>query len=220
MPGISTVNTWDDNLEIHGPGHERRKAILPITVEAGQNLVKGTVIGIQPATEKYVAYDDDKAAVASSPAADAGNTGGGSCGSVDVQDDYTLSQSWELLCTEEATGGGTFSVTGSVSGLVGDASVGSQFRWPDSAAYQVRFTIADGDPDYAEGDKFTFTTTAAGARTAEGILPEAVDASNGDILSSVEVGGVWELSKLTGYDANAKTDMGASIVGNGVYLMK
>lgn len=66
------------------------------------------------------------------------------------------------------------------------------------------------------------STNANGSETAEGILAQAVDASstgaNADTPASMYVKGVFVESKLTGYDATAKSTLGAREYGSFVDL--
>jgi hypothetical protein len=169
---------------------------------------------MRPVTGKYIAYDKDAAASATSPTAGEENTGNGTCSIVDVQDDYTLTENWTLTCITEAENGGTFSVVGSVSGNVGNAAVSSEFKFPNTAAYKIKFTISAGDTDFTVGDTFTFSTANAGARTAKGILTEKADASAGDKISSFYARGNFIESKLTGLDPDAKTHLNGRSVGD------
>ncbi len=194
---------------ISSSGHEEARAIV---VEEGQNLAIGTVVGKRITSGKWVAYDYDGNASATEPVAGE-NIGGGTCGTVSVQDDYTLTENWTLTCTAE--GAGTFSVVGSVSGNVGDATVGVEFQYPEDETYMVKFTIADGSPDFAENDSFTFSTTAAVALIASGILVEDVDASSGDEISSEYIRGDFWYDKLTGIDSQSVSDLNAKTRGSG-----
>ena len=65
-----------------------------------------------------------------------------------------VTETWTITCTAATTDGGTFSVTGSVSGAQADATVGVLY---DNGF--VSFTISDGTTDFIVGDKFTFDTT-------------------------------------------------------------
>lgn len=73
----------------------------------------------------------------------------------------TLTETWEITCTS-TTGGGVFSVVGSVSGTKANASVGEAY---DNGL--ISFTIAAGGVPFVVGDKFTFSTTR-GAASASG----------------------------------------------------
>lgn len=213
MPGLKTVETYSP-VEIRGPGHISNFLITNCTVEQGQDLDAGQVVGMRPTSRKYIAYNKDANASATSPVPGDDNTGEGSCGAVEVQDDYTLTENWTLTCTAEAENGGTFSVVGSVSGNVGNATVGSEFKYPNTSAYMVKFTIADSGEDFDEGDVFTFSTTAAGATVATGILKENVDATEEDKISGKYVKGIFKTALLTGLDVDAKTHMGAKEDGD------
>ncbi len=214
MPGIRTLATYED-VEIHGPGHEKRAVKLACTVPKGQDIVKGQVVGYEPGSQDLVkAYDHDGAAAsATSPAAGALNTGGGTCSAVDVQDAYTNTEDWVVTCIKEASGLGDFSVVGSRSGNIGTATVGTEFKYPNTSAYELKFTISDGSPDFEVGDAFTFTTTGKAAVDAAGIMAYEVDATDEDQFGSIEVGGVFEISKLTGLDDDAKVSMMARQAG-------
>jgi head decoration protein D len=50
-------------------------------------------------------------------------------------------------------------------------------------------------------------TNGAGSGVAKGILAEAVDTTGGDKLANIFEGGTFKLSKLTGLDGNAVTDL-------------
>lgn len=207
MPGVSTDATYDP-VEFRAAGDPVLFMPEPVTIEEGQDLDGGTVIGVCPTTGKYVAYDNDAVASATTPAAGDDNTGGGTISAVTVSDDDTLTENWTLECTS-AGATGVFSVTGSVSGDIGDATVGTAFS--DATGTGIGFTITDGSPDFQEGDTFTFSTTRAEALVAKKILAEAVDASDGDVISAGYVKGNFVYSKLTGIDSAAVSDL------NGVY---
>jgi len=66
----------------------------------------------------------------------------------------SVTETWTLTCTAAAVDGGTFSVTGSVSGAQASATVGT----PYSNTF-VSFTISDGATDFQVGDSFTVPVT-------------------------------------------------------------
>lgn len=74
-----------------------------------------------------------------------------------------VNETWTLTCTAAAVDGGTFSVVGSVSGAMADATVGVAY-----AAALIAFMINDGATDYLVGDTFTIPVTQ-GAASAAGI---------------------------------------------------
>ncbi len=63
-------------------------------------------------------------------------------------------ETWTLTCTAAATDGGTFSVTGSVSGAQAAATVGTPY---DNGL--ISFTITDGSADFAVNDEWQFDLT-------------------------------------------------------------
>jgi len=90
------------------------------------------------------------------PAPDAANIGNGSCSEIATMPFATVNETWTLTCT---TPGGDsvaiFSVVGSVSGNIGNATSGTKFT---NATFGVKFTIKVGGTNWSGGDKFTFTT--------------------------------------------------------------
>ena len=216
-PGVSTLATYEPT-EIRGPGNASQFLTLPCTVEEGQDLEAGQVIGVRPTSELYIAYDKDAAASATSPEPGDGNVGAGSCSAIAVQDDYTLTENWTLTCTAESSNAGTFSVVGSVSGNVGNATVGVEFKSPNTTAYAIKFTISDSGEDFDIGDTFTFSTTAAGAQVAKGILTENVDATDGDQVSSMYVRGNFTTVELTDLDTDAMVNLNGK-TANEYFLM-
>lgn len=208
MPGVKNVQSWipdEIRFRLNAPFLS-----IPITVETGQNLAIGTVVGERPTSGKFIAYDKDAAASATSASADGDNTGNGSCSSVSVQDSYTKTEFWTLTASDADT----FAVVGSVSGSVGNATVGVEFKYPNSASYIVKFTLIAGMTPFVAGDIFTFSTTAAGARTADGILTAKTDASDEDITTNMYAQGSFVKSKLTGLDDQAVEDMNGKVIGD------
>ncbi|MBW1989542.1 MAG: hypothetical protein JRI97_08345 [Deltaproteobacteria bacterium] len=63
-------------------------------------------------------------------------------------------ESWTMTCIAESANGGTFALTGDVSGPQANASVGV----PYSTGNMLGFTIVDGEVDFKVGDTFTFRT--------------------------------------------------------------
>lgn len=67
---------------------------------------------------------------------------------------------YRVICIEPASAGGTFAVEDPDGIQVGIATVGAAF---DGV---VKFTIADGTPDFAAGDTFTLAVSIADAASA------------------------------------------------------
>lgn len=72
----------------------------------------------------------------------------------------SVTETWTLTCTAAAANGGTFSVTGSVSGAKAAATVGTAY---DNGL--LAFTLTDGAADFVVGDTFT-VPVAQGAASA------------------------------------------------------
>lgn len=87
----------------------------------------------------------------------------------------SVTETWTVTCTATAVDGGTFSVTGSVSGVKASATVGTPY---DNGL--LKFTISDGATDFILGDSFSVPVTQ-GAASAAGIAY--------DILRYTTVGG-------------------------------
>jgi hypothetical protein len=65
----------------------------------------------------------------------------------------SVAETFTVTCTATALDGGTFSVVGSVSGNIGNATVGTPFT-----STKINFTINDGAVDFALNDIFTINT--------------------------------------------------------------
>ncbi len=73
----------------------------------------------------------------------------------------SVTETWTLTCTAAAANGGTFSVSGSVSGAQAAATVGSAY---DNGL--LKFTLTDGATDFVVGDVFTIPVTQGAASAA------------------------------------------------------
>ena len=82
----------------------------------------------------------------------AGAGGGAISGLIGGAD--SVLETFTLTCTAAAAGAGTFSVVGSVSGALADATVGVAYAQP-----LLSFTILDGAPDWEVGDTIEFVMT-------------------------------------------------------------
>jgi hypothetical protein len=214
-PGVTTVTTYTP-AEILGPGAAEQFLRRNCTIEEGQVLVKGDIIGLIPSVPtKYAKYDNDAVASATVMSESSGNTGNGALSAVEVIDDHTLTEDWTLECVNTGgTGVGLFSLTGTVSGLVSSTvPVGSLYKYPNTAHYQVQFTISDGGADWTSGDIITFSTTRSSPVVAEGVLAEACDATEGDRLATYYTRGNFMTANLgTTYDVAAVADMNGRVV--------
>lgn len=99
-------------------------------------------------------------------------------GTIDAIDTYptTPTETWSIVCASTAPDGGTFTVTGSVSGAQANAVVGTPY---DNGI--VAFTLNDGSIDFAISDTFTLVVTEGKLTTAgEAWVAERWDTSGSD----------------------------------------
>lgn len=97
------------------------------------------------------------AASAAAAVAGGGNTGNGTVSGIAAYNGFTQTETITLECVGvPGSDQANFSVTGSVSGPLGIATLGVAF-----VANQISFTINDGSTDFVIGDSFTIATTAA-----------------------------------------------------------
>lgn len=150
-------------------------------------LIAGAVLG-----QIFDAGD----ASAESAAKSGGNTGQGTL-TLDGSDPVLAGAKngvYTVRCVATASGGGTFRVTDPEGFVLGDVAVGATF------ANDIKFVIADGDPDFALGDGFDVTvqtgqnagkyapydpTATDGSQTARAILYEGCDATSADVRRTV-----------------------------------
>lgn len=83
-------------------------------------------------------------------------TGNGTMTGTTVYDGFTKTETITATCIQAITNSGKFLVQGSLSGVLGVATVGSAFVAPE-----ISFTINDGLTDFIVNDQFTIPTTAA-----------------------------------------------------------
>lgn len=107
----------------------------------------------------YLICSTNKGQAYADPAvAKTGNTGNGLVTAVGVGEAAAKDETFTLECITAALNGGTFKVTGSVSGVqAANASVGVAYN---SDGGEVQFTIGDGAVDFIVGDTFTIKTYA------------------------------------------------------------
>jgi hypothetical protein len=198
---FATEGTYTPDKLIAGNAHllVGRK----VTLLSGQNAVRGALLG-----KKITA-----ATVAG--AAAAGNTGNGTIGTLSAGTGVQLGV-YKAVCVEPGSNVGTFAVFDPHGVRVGTAVVAVEFSG------QVVFTIADGSTDFAAGDTFNVTVSAAtekyllslsaatdGSQVPDAILAEDMDASGGDKSVLVYTRGDFNTGGLTfgtGHTAATVTD--------------
>lgn len=134
MPEISEMNNLSDVLKWE---QEKRYSREAFSIVMGTVLALGEVVG-----RKLLD-------IPTTGAADAGNTGNGTCtgvagGSQTQLGDYTLT------CITVAENGGAFAVMAPDGTALPDATVGAAYT-----NAQLNFTLNDGATDFAVGDIFT-----------------------------------------------------------------
>ena len=112
---------------------------------------------VQP--ERFFTHGDPSIGLvaASAAAAVAGaNTGNGTVSGISVNNAYTKTETITLTCIHASTNAGIFQVSGSLSGPLGNATVGVGF-----SSNPIALLINDGSTDFIVGDSFTIATSAA-----------------------------------------------------------
>lgn len=103
-----------------------------------------------------------------------------------------VTETWTITCTVAAADGGTFSVTGSVSGAQADAVVGTPY---DNGL--IKFSLNDGATDFIVGDAFSIPVTQGAASAAgaawEVLLYDTVATNRGLILKGPGYSGTEEI---------------------------
>lgn len=107
---------------------------------------------------RYLFYGDPSVGAVNASAAAAvaggGNVGGDTVGTISAFP-TSKTETITITCVHPGTTGvGLFSVTGSVSGAQGIATVGTQFT-----SNYISFLITDGTPDATAGDTYTIAVT-------------------------------------------------------------
>ncbi len=104
----------------------------------------------------------------------------------------SVTETWTLTCTAAAANGGTFSVSGSVSGAQAAATVGSAY---DNGL--LKFTLTDGATDFVVGDVFTIPVTQGAASAAnaewEVLMHSTIDPYHQLILKGAGYSGTEEI---------------------------
>lgn len=88
----------------------------------------------------------------------------------------------------------------------------------------MNVTVKAGEGEVAKGTVLGIETASGkyvkyddaasdGSEVAKAIIADKVDATSNDQLVAVYIKGVFHKSKLTGYDANALTDLNGRVVG-------
>lgn len=110
---------------------------------------------VQP--ERFFIHGDPGIGIVAATASQAySGTGNGTMTSLTAYNGFTKTETITATCIHAVANGGIFQVSGSLSGPLGNATVGVSFVSPE-----VSFTINDGSTDFIIGDAFTLTMVAA-----------------------------------------------------------
>ena len=142
-------------------------------VGTGDGTVGSLTFGAQALLGDYLltcAAAGPGVAAAGTGAAVAGNTGAGTITASPATGANAQVGTYMIVCIGVDAGAGEFSVTAPDGTVLGVAVVGSAF----SAGGHLTFTIADGDPDFDEGDAFTITVAAANSGTWTVLTPSGL----------------------------------------------
>jgi hypothetical protein len=115
---------------------------------------------------RFLTYGDRSIGIvhASAGAAVAGvNTGNGTIGTIAAYDGHTKTETITLLCVAvDPTHGNVFSVTGSLSGLLGNFTLAAaNLSTATFTQADISFVATQGSTQFAYGDSFTIATVAA-----------------------------------------------------------
>lgn len=192
-----------------GPSDPRTRE--EITIESGQDLVAGTVLG---------------RLLSAAAVADGGNTGDGTVSAVTIGKNCQVGD-YVLTCVEEVVDGGFFQVVGPDGKALARLEVGVAY------AGEIGLTVADGAADWDVGDFITVTVTEGnyeqldeaeddGAQNAAGILWDAVDASAADATGAMVARDAevvdGELTWPTGISAGDKAVAEAELAALGIVV--
>ncbi len=195
---VSTINTFAHDALIGGTEIPLLTKVVTLARGSG-TVARGTVLG---------KITLGAAAVAADGAGDAGaNTGGGTL-TMDATTPILAGAKpgiYRVKCIAASTGSGTFRVTDPDGFVLDDVAVGATF------ANKIKFTIADGDPDFSAGDGFKITIAAGsgyykpvnsanvdGSAVAECIAAETVVVpANAEAKGEAYTQGIFNGDKLT-----------------------
>lgn len=187
-----------------------------VKIPSGNNLAQYSVLG-----------EKEKNAIAG--VAGGSNTGAGTIGSLSFGKKAIVGV-YVVECTATASNGGTFKVV-DPNGvkLDANATVGVAY-----VSDHINFTIADGNPDFAVGDKFNVTISAPtneeyvlslaagvnGSEKPKGILAEAVDATEAAKDAVIYVGGTFADAGLVFGTGHSFATANKNLRSEGIFLEK
>ena len=136
--------------------------IIPtLDTSASSSGANGTMstptLGLSAKTEDWTVTYNPTIIAATATEPEAGdNTGTGIMGPIATNNDTTPTDSWTVTCYDQING--LWTVTGQLSGYIGDVKTGDPFN---NVAYGIKFTILSGSTLFLNTDTFTFDTVAS-----------------------------------------------------------
>jgi hypothetical protein len=181
-----------------------------VTVLSGQNLVRGTVIGL--------------VTVGALSETHAGNTGTGAMSGL-AAGKKTVPGAYTVRCDKVVANAGDFTIIAPNGNVVGIAHVGVAF-----VSDHLNFTIADAT-DFILGDTFVVTVAAGsgkavivnsanidGSGAPEGVMLENVDASSGDLDGIYAITGEYNEDALVFGGSDTKETHRAALRDMSIFL--
>lgn len=145
-----------------------------VTISAEQDIAPGSLLAFL-ALEEGLRITDE---------ADAGNTGKGE---LTLAEPATSSKvkhgTYTIECIEKSAGAGTFRVEDPTGKEIGNATVGVAFN------KEIKFTIADGDPDFEVGDKFYVHVVAESPGDYEAVAFDPTDTDGAEHPAAIAIYG-------------------------------
>ncbi len=176
MTAFTEGNHAAEHLISEAPGSLSREVV---TIESGQDLTAGTVLGRKRGTASSAALGT--------------NTGNGTMGAVTLGAG-AMEGAYKLTIIEPGSNVGQFIVEDPLGRIVGHGTVATAFTGGG-----LSFTLADGATDFVAGDSFTITVATGtkyvmhdqdgtdGSEIAVAILLDDCDASLADTSATVHM---------------------------------
>lgn len=210
--GITSADSTLDRL-FAGPAADVRAE--HITLLAGQNLTRGTLLG--------------KISTAGASATNVGNTGNGVI-ALDATTPVKANAKpgvYTARLITAAANGGTFRVEDPDGFVLGDVAVGATFD------DDIKFVIADGATDFVVGDTFSITVAAGsgkyvqslaaaanGSQVPDAILVHDTDATSADAEAVAYKGGWFNESRVTYGTGHTADSVREGLRVKGIQLIK
>lgn len=187
--------------------------------------VKGVVVkGSQGKLQRGTVLGVIGVAPTASVEAGADNVGDGTISAVTVAKGAKAGV-YTLVCIEEASDAGVFSVKGPGGVALPDATVGVAYNGP------IQFTISDGAEDFDEGDTFAITVAAAqeeayivnsqnadNSAFADCILTDDIDTTDGDVVATAYTSGSFNRHALVFGGTDTALTHEATLRTKGIFL--